>query len=342
MMTHPLTHMKNTLPLLTLAAASLFAASAARADYHILSRVLVASTDKSRYDYLEVDPVNHHLFMANDKRFLVFDTESGEKVGQMGPAARAHGIAIIADTGHGFLTSGDTNSILMFDLKSLKVLKIIKSTGKNPDGIKYDAASKKLYVANGASGSVTVIDPAAGEVTGTISIPGGKLEALGFDHDGHGFVNDEANNCVHVFDVQAMKATVNWPSAPGEGGTGLAVDPEHHRVFSTCGNKKLVVIDTQSGKVVATPEIGEDPDAAVFDPKTQRIFVSNADATMTVLHEDSPDQYSLVQTIQTGTGAKTFAFSEGKIYCAVAKFDNGKPRPAVIPGSLEILIIGEN
>jgi YVTN family beta-propeller protein len=340
-MKNPLTLMKNPLPLLTLAAVSALSTVSARADYHILSRVLVAATDKSRYDYLEVDAANHHLFLANDKRFLVFDTESGEKLGQMGPTSRAHGIAIVTETGHGFLTSGDTNSILMFDLKKLKVLKTIKSTGTNPDGIKYNADTKQIFVANGSSGSVTVIDPAAGEVIGTIAIPGGKLEALGFDGAGHGFVNDEANSLVHVFDVKTMKATVNWPSAPGEGGTGLAVDQEHHRLFSTCGNKKLVVMDTDSGKVVATPEIGEDPDAALFDPKSQNIFVSNADATMTVLHEDSPDKYSLVQTIQTGEGAKTFAFSDGKIYCATAKFDNAKPRPNVVPGTLEILIIGE-
>lgn len=332
--------MKSSVALLLLAASALLPA-AARADYHILSRVMVNGTDKSRYDYLQVDAQNHHLFLANDKRFLVFDTESGEKVGSIGPASKAHGIAIVNDTGHGFLTSGNTNAILMFDLKSLKVLKTIPSTGHNPDGILYNPDLKKVFVANGSSGSITVIDPAAGEVTGTITIPGGKLEALGFDDQGHGFVNDEANSLVHVYDTKTMQATVNWPSAPGEGGTGLAVDKEHHRVFSACGNKKAIVFDSDTGKVVATPEIGDDPDAAYFDAKTQRLFVSNSDGTMTVLHEDSPDKYSLVQTIPTGDGAKTFAFSDGKIYLATAKFDNAQPRPNVVPGTLEILIVGE-
>ena len=329
--------MKLTPLVLCLAAALPAAAS----DYHILTRFHVGG-GTSRYDYLRADPANHHLFLANWEKFVVLDLDSGAKVGEIGPTVRAHGVALAPKYGHGFASSGNTNSVLMFDLKSLKVLATIPSTGKNPDGIEYDRATDRVYTANGASGSVTVIDPDSGKVVGTITIPGGKLEAMGFESPNLAFVNDEENSCVHVFDPQGMKATVNWPSAPGQGGTGLAVDRKHHRVFSACGNGKLVVFDTESGKVVATAAVGDDPDAAVFDPKSQRIFVSNADSTLTVIHEDSPDAYTVEQTVPTGPGAKTCAFAGGKLYLATAQFQkDGSERPPLVAGTLEVLVVGE-
>jgi DNA-binding beta-propeller fold protein YncE len=320
-------------------------------DYHILARFPVGG-DASRVDYLRVDAANRHLFLAHDKRFEVLDIDSGKKVGEIGPSARAHGISIVPDVNRGFATSGNTNAIIMFDLKTLKTISTIPSSGKNPDGIEYDADTKRLYVANGSTGNVTVIDPAEGKVVGTAVLTSGKeskLEAICFDGAGRAFVNDEDMASTHVFDLKTLKPLATWKLAPGEGGTGIAIDREHHRIFATCANEKLIVLDSDTGKVVATPTIGEDPDAVYFDVESQNLFVSCLDSTMTVLHEDSPNTYSLVQTVATGPGAKTSVFYDGKIYLPVMKFGppppttkgQPEPRPPVIPGTLEVIVVGK-
>ena len=343
--------MKTHQKLASLAFAAVCVFASAAEEYHILARYPVGGDD-SRVDYLRVDPVNRHLFVAHTKLFEVLDIDTGKKVGEIKPTLRAHGVALVPDLNRGFASDGNANAIIMFDLKTLKTIATIPSTGKNPDGIEYDADTKRLYVCNGSSGNVTIIDPAAGKVVGNVVLTDGKdskLEAIGFDGAGRAFVNDEEMASTHVFDLKTLKVLATWSLAPGEGGTGMAVDRAHHRIFATCGNDKLVVLDSDTGKVVATPAIGEDPDAVHFDVATQTLYVSCLDSTMTVLHEDSPDSYSLVQTVATGAGAKTSALDHGKIYLPVMKFgtpppptkDKPEPRPPVIPGTLEVIVVGK-
>jgi DNA-binding beta-propeller fold protein YncE len=179
----------------------------------------------------------------------------------------------------------------------------------------------------------------------------GKLEQIGFDGRGRAFVNNEEKSAMHVFDTHTLQPIATWSLAPGEGGTGLIADGPHHRVFATCSNHRLVVVDSDTGRVVATPETGEDADGAVFDPRTGRIFVSNADETMTILHQDSPDGYSLLQTVKTGIGAKQSALDEatGRVFLPTGKFGpkpaaNKKtpnPLPPVVPGTFDVLVYGE-
>lgn len=320
-------------------------------EYHTINRYPVAS-DASRWDYLRVDPATRYLYVAHYTKFDVLDADSGKKVGEIAPANRAHGVVIVPGLNRGFATSGNDNAVIMFDPQTLKTLGIIKTTGTNPDAIQYDAAdTKKIYVVNGSSGNVTVIDPATATVTGTVALSEGKLEQICFDGRGRAFVNNEDKSCVHVFDTHTLKSIATWSAAPGEGGTGLDIDPAHHRLFSTCGNHKLVVFDSDTGKVVATPTIGEDADGVVFDASTDRIFTSNADNTMTVLHEDAPDRYSVLQTVATGVGAKQIALDEktGRIFLPTGQFGPTPaptakvphPLPPVIPGSFEIIAISQ-
>jgi DNA-binding beta-propeller fold protein YncE len=336
--------MKTHQKIIAFTCAAAFVTATCAAEYHPLTRYHIGG-EAGRVDYLRVDPVNHHLFVAHDKVFHVVDLDSGKTIGEIGPAARAHGIAIVPGLNRGFATSGNTNAIIMFDLKTLQTISVIQTSGKNPDGVEYDPETKRVYVANGSTGNISIIDPAQGKVVDNITVTSGKgskLEAMGFDGAGRIFVNDEDMTSTHVIDLKTRKVLTTWSLAPGEGGTGMAVDREHHRIFSSCANKKLIILDSDTGKVVATPAIGDDPDAVFYDPSTQNIFVTCLDSTMTVLHEDTPDAYSTVQVVATGPGAKTGTFDDGKVYLPVMQFDNKPgPRPGVIPGTLDIIVIGK-
>jgi len=307
------------------------------------------------YDYIRFDPAGNRLFIGHDKRFEVIDADTGKKLGEIGPAARAHGVALAQEFGRGFATCGDfksphANSVIMFDLGTLKTISVIKVTGKNPDSIEYDPETKRVYAVNGGSGDVDVIDPATGTIVGTVSLVEGKLEQIGFDGRGHAFVNNEEKSSVHAFDTHTLKAIGTWPLAPGEGGTGLAVDRDHHRLFSACGNEKLLVLNSDTGAVVATPAIGEDPDGAAYDPATGLVFTSSVAGTLSILHQDSPDSYSTVQTLATAYGARTIAYDEktGRAFLVTAKFGPApaptpavpEPRRPVLPGTLEVLVVG--
>ena len=335
---------------LLLCLASLSAAATA-ADYRITARYPVGG-DASRWDYLRVDPATRYLYVAHYTKFEVLNADTGKKVGEIAPANRAHGVVIIPGLNRGFATSGNDNAVIVFDPQTLKILSTVKTGGTNPDAIQYDEAdTRKIYVVNGSSGNVSVIDPATATVTGLVALSEGKLEQICFDGRGRAFVNNEEKSCVHVFDTHTLKPVATWSAEPGEGGTGLDIDAATHRLFSTCGNDKLVVFDSDTGKVVATPAIGEDADGVVFDPATKRIFTSNADKTMTVLHEDSPDTYSLVQTVATGVGAKQIALDgkTGRIFLPTGQFGpkpaatakTPNPLPPVVPGSFEILVISQ-
>ncbi len=314
-----------------------------RAEYSVLSRYHVGG-DASRWDYLRLDPETRYLYVAHSTRFEVLNADTGAKVGEIGPASRAHGVAIVPQLHRGFATSGDDNAVIVFDSRTLKTLQIVKTGGTNPDAVQYDAAdTKKIFVVNGSSGTVTVIDPDTLKIVATVPLTQGKLEQIGFDGRGRAFVNNEEKSQMHVFDTHTFRPIASWSLAPGEGGTGLMVDAAHHRVFATCGNNALVVLDSDSGQVVATPKIGEDPDGGVFDATRGFVYTSNADGTMTVLHQDSPDNYALVQTVPTGTGAKQIELDarSGRVFLPTGKFQESKQKlPPVVPGTFDVLVVG--
>jgi YVTN family beta-propeller protein len=326
--------------------AALFAA-AAKTDYRIVAHYPIG--DPGSYDYLRVDAAARRLYVAHDKRVEVLDADTGKKIGEIGPTQRAHGIAISPETGHGFVTSGIDDQITMFDAKTLAVLKTVKSPGSNPDAIEYDPQSKRIYIGNHGSGEVVVIDPVSCEVVGTIAV-GGKLEGLCFDGRGQGYVVAEDKSAVHVFDTKTLKAKATWSVAPGEGGTGIAIDAPHHRLFVACANEKAVVLDSDSGKVIATPTIGSDPDGITFEPKTGRIFSSNVDGTLTVIQEESPDTYTVVQNVKTSAGCRTITLDEktGRVITCAPQYGpkpapvkgGPKPKAPVLPGTFEAIVIG--
>jgi YVTN family beta-propeller protein len=335
------------LPLLIAALAALPCARALAAEYQVVAHYPIGGTGS--YDYLRVDATDRRLYIAHEKRFEVLDADTGKKLGEIAPTSRAHGVALARDAGHGFASSGIDDEITMFDLKTLATIKKIKSTGSNPDAIEYDPQSKLIYTGNHGSGEVTVIDPVSGDVVATIKL-GGKLEGIGFDGRGQGFVIAEDKSAVHVFDTKTRQPKATWSLTPGEGGTGLGMDAAHHRLFAACGNNKAVVLDSDTGKVIATPTIGDDPDGLVFEPKTGRIFTSNVEGTITVIQQESPDKYSVLQNVKTSPGCKTIALDEktGRVLTCAPQFGpkpapvkgGPKARAPMLPGTFEVFVVG--
>ncbi|MEO6001595.1 MAG: YncE family protein [Opitutus sp.] len=317
-------------------------------DYQVIARHLIGG-DASSYDYLRVDAESRRLYVAHEKRFEVLDADTGQMIGEIGPVSRAHGVALAPLSGHGFASSGIDDLIIMFDLRTLRKLKEFKSSGSNPDSIEYDPASNRVYAANHGSGEVTAIDPDSGEIVGTIKV-GGKLEGLAFDGRGLGYANAEDLSAIQVFDTKTLTAKATWLVAPGEGGTGLAVDAVHHRLFSACANKLVAVLDSDSGKLITTASSGEDPDGLAFDPTTGRLFASNPDGTISIIQQDTPDHYTSLPPVTTALGARTIALDpkSGRVITAAPKFGpkpatvkgGGKPRAPILPGTFEVIVVG--
>lgn len=323
------------------------ALTAAAEDFKILSHFPIGG--EVRYDYLRVDPVMRRLYVSHATRVDVLDADTGAILGNIAPMKGIHGIAIVPELRKGFITAGTDRTVVVFDVDSLKILKVIGALGMKPDAIEYDPNTRMIYVANGQSGGVTVIDPVKGAISGNVPIEG-KLEGMAFDGKGRLFVNTEDKSEIQVIDTHTLRALAAWSIAPVEGGTGLAIDVVHHRLFSSGGNGKLAVVDSDTGALVATPEIGEDPDGDAFDASAGLIYTSNMVGTLSVLHEDGPNDYSLVQTVPTAFGARTISLDSktGRVFLATGKFGdalpasdaNPHPRRQGEPGSFEVLVVG--
>jgi DNA-binding beta-propeller fold protein YncE len=301
------------------------------------------------WDYLTVDNEGHRLYVSHGGQVEVIDLQTHKAVGKVSGMSRIHGIAIAKDLGLGFISDGGSNEVVVFDLKTLAPGNKIK-TGKNPDGIVYDSASKRVFAFNGGSQNATVIDAQSGKVDGTIAL-GGKPEFPVSDGGGNIFDNIEDKNEIVEIDSKSLTVKGHWPIAPCESPSGLAFDAANRRLFAVCDGKKMAVVDADSGKVVATPEIGDGPDAAGYDASTKLAFSSNGEGTLTVIREKSKDSYVPVDVIPTAKGARTMALdtSTHTIYLPTAEFgpapaataQNPHPRPSVLPGTFKILIVSQ-
>ena len=326
------------------AAALLLMGAAARqaATYHVASTYTLGGDGS--WDYLALDTVNHHLFIARENRFMVVNPSTGKLITEIPGMSRAHGIAFAYDAGHGFLTSGADSTVTMFDLETLKVLGTTVAA-VDDDALLYDPATRRVYTFNGDAHSASVIDPVSGKNVGTIDL-GAKPESGVTTGDGKLYVNLEEEGKVAEIDARAMKVTRTWSLAPCESPTGMALDPDHHRLFSACRSKVMAVSDPVAGKLVTTVPIGGAVDGAAFDPATQLAFAPNGDGTLTVIHEDTPDQYSVVQTLETMPGARTMTldYATHTVFTASARFGPvpegaRRRRPPVLPGTFALLEI---
>lgn len=315
--------------------------------YHFIKEI--PGGDDGGWDYLTVDSSAHRLYVSHGTKVVVIDLEKDAVVGEITNTPGIHGIAIAPKLNRGFTSNGRSNNVSIVDLKTLQTLSQV-DTGANPDAILFEPGQSEVYAFNGRGQSATVFTADSGKVVATIPL-GGKPESAQADVEaGRVFNNLEDKNEVAVIDTKTHQVVNRWPIAPGEEASGMAFDAAHHRLFLGCGNKLMVMIDSTSGKVVATVPIGGGVDANAFDPETQLAFSSNGDGNVTIAHEDSPDKITVVQTLTTERGARTMALDPKthKIYLASAKYEastgstdgGARRRPKMIPGSFKILVYG--
>ena len=295
------------------------------------------------WDYIVPDPPNHRLFIGRQSRVMVVDEERGTLLGEVTGIRGAHGTAIAAATGHGFATSGDDGSVVMFDLKTLKTLGRIPAA-EDADAIIYDDASKRVFTFNGDAHSSTVIDPKPGTLITNIPL-GGKPEYGVSAGDGKVYANLTDTSEVVEIDAKAATVSRRWPTAPCKQPVAMAIDTGHHRLFSGCRSGVMAVSDYQTGKVVATVPIGSGVDGTAFDPASGDAFASNADGTLTVIHQDGPDQYHVAQTVQTAPASRNMGLdpTNHRVFIVSAKFGpapaSGRGRGPVLPDSFALMVI---
>ena len=335
----PLTHLTAGV-LLGLTATTSFAADG---PYRFLKEIPVGGD--GGWDYLSVDETAHRLYVSHTSKVVVIDLDKDAVVGEIADTPGVHGFAPAPDLGRGFASNGRENKASVVDLKTLATLSKV-DTGQNPDGMLYEPGRQEVYMFNGRGQSATVIDAKSGKVVATIPL-GGKPE-FGAADPGAGRVynNLEDKNEVVAIDTKTHEVVNHWPIAPNEEASGMAIDLAHHRLFLGCGGSKtMAMLDSASGKVVASVPIGDGVDANAFDPGTQLAFASCGNGTVTIAHEDAPDKLTVVQTLQTERGARTMALDSRthRIYLASAKFEapaEGQRRGKMVAGSFKVLVYG--
>ena len=310
--------------------------------YHLIKSVPVPGDEG--WDYLNVDADARRVYISHGSHVVVLNADTYAIEGDIPDTAGVHGIALAPDLGRGFVSAGRTNTAVIFDIKSLKTLGTAK-TDANPDAIVYDSVTKRVFTLNGRGQNTTAINAADGTVAGTLAL-GGKPEFAVADGKGSIFVNIEDKSELVQFDAQKLTETHRWPLAPCKSPSGLSMDLKSRRLFSVCDEKVMAVVNADTGKVVATPEICQGPDASAFDPATDYAFASCGDGNLTVIHEDSPDKFTVVENVPTKRFARTMGLDlkTHNIFLSSAEFDPpapGERRGKMKPGSFAILVVGK-
>jgi YVTN family beta-propeller protein len=324
-------------------ATAIFAAVPAFAQKQFKMADRVKLGGEGGWDYLTYDNVGHRLFITRGSHVMVVDAVTLKVTGDIPDLSGIHGVALAQELGRGFVSNGGDNTVTIFDLKTLKKIDSVK-VGERPDAILYEPFSKRVFTFNARGQNSTAIDAASGKVVGTIPL-GGKPEFPASDGQGKLYVNIEDKSQIAQVDVSKLTVLNTWPVAPCQEPSALAIDVEHHRLFAGCDNKMMAVVDSDSGKVVTTVPIGEGVDAGRFNPKTQEIFMSCGEGVLTVVHEDSPDKYTVRQNLATVKGARTMAMDKENnvVYLVTAQRVSTPPapgqRPAMVPGSFELIVV---
>ncbi len=340
---------KQVLSVLVVAMAFAFSAPsyAAPVEYKLKQKFTIGGD--GGWDYLTYDPVGKRLFISRATRVQVVDTDKGTVIAEIANTPGVHGIALAQDQNKGYTSNGRENTVTVFDLKTLKETSRIKlpEGDNNPDAILYDPASKRVFSFNGRSKNATVIDATTDKVVSSIPLHG-KPEFAAADGKGMVYVNIEDTAEIQAIDAKKATVTNSWPITGCEEPSGMAMDIKSRRIFSGCHNKVMAVFNPDTAKVVTTVPIGDGVDANGFDPGANLAFSSNGDGTLTVVHEDSADKYTVAQNAQTQRGARTMALNPNshEVYLVTAEFEEQppaegqtRPRRTMKPGSFTLLVM---
>ena len=305
-----------------------FAAPAPSGGFSVIKKIPIAGSGS--FDYLTVDEAARRLYVSHGTQVEVLDIDALTVVGSIPNTAGVHGIAIAPELGRGFTSNGQASTVTIFDLKTLKPI-VDVATGKKPDAIIYDPATSRVFAFNGGGNSATAIDAATGKVAGTVNLDGGPEYATA---DGNGFVynNLEDESLLLKINSRELKVEQRWPTAPCSSPSSMAMDLANRRLFLGCRSKVMAVVDADSGKVITTLPIGDHVDATAFDRETKLVFNSNGEGTITVIHQDSPDKYSIVETVKTVPRAKTMALDPKTHRLFLSTVENGQ---------FEVLVVGQ-
>jgi YVTN family beta-propeller protein len=332
------------LPLIAAAALSAPCVIAAQANYAVINQWKIGGD--GFWDYMTVDPAAHKLYITHGQKVDVVDTGSGKVVSQITGLHGIHGVALDTSGKYGYISDGGGNAVVVFDRSNDSTVATI-AAGTNPDAILFDPATQTVWAFNGRSKDATVIDTKTRKVVATISLPG-KPEFAAADGQGNIYNNIEDKNEIVRLDAHTYKVTSTWPIGC-DSPSGLAIDTEGHRLFSVCDGKKMAVTDYTSGKQLATPAIGDGPDAAAYDAKAKLVFASCGEGVLSVVNA-ADSNYKTAQTVTTERGARTMAYDaeNDRIYLVTAQFgprpaataDNPRPRPTILPGSFTVIVVG--
>ena len=296
--------------------------------YSVIKKISIPG--QGSWDYLTVDASARRLYVSHGTQVEVLDVDSGAIVGSIPKTPGVHGVAIAPELGRGFVSNGQASTVTIFDLKTLKPIADVP-TGQKPDAIIFDPATSRVFAFNGGSNSATAIDAATGKVAGTVNLEGGPEFAAA---DGKGFVFDNLEDESQVVKINSreLKVEQRWPTAPCKAPSSMAIDRANRRLFLGCRSKVMAVINADTGQVITTLPIGDHVDATAFDEETKLIFNSNGEGTVTVIHQDSPDKYSVVETVKTLPRAKTMALDPKTHQLFLSTAENGQ---------FEVLVVGK-
>jgi len=319
-------------------------ANAQNSGYHVLNTFHIPSP--GGWDYIAVSPVNGNIYVSHSTQVNILNQNTGDSVGVIPSTTGVHGIAFAPEFKKGFTSNGKLNTVTVFDINTNAVLAEIK-TGENPDAIMYDPFSKKIYTCNGRSKDLSIIDPATNAVVKTVEL-GGKPETAVSDEEGNLYINIEDKSEIAVVNTKTNTVTDHWKTGNGKEPSGLAIDVKTKRLFAGCDNKLLIVMNAENGKVVKELTIGEGCDGVAFDPEFKNVFSSNGEGTLTVIHEKSAKEFSIVENAPTKKGARTLAVDEKthRVYLPTGEFlppspDQKGKRPGIVPGSFQVLVVGK-
>ena len=339
--------MRTLSALLVMGVSAVTMATPAASGYRLLETLPVAGDEG--WDHPTVDSVARRLYVTHGTHVVVIDVDTGKLVGKIDDTPGVHFTVIDPDLGRGFISNGGAARLTIFNAKTLETIAQVNSGGENPGPTVFDPATKRVFTFNLNSQNATAVDSKDGKAVGTFDL-GGRPELAGTDARGNVYVNLVQKNVVLQIDARKMTVSQTWPVAPCVGPRTMAVDQQNGRLLIGCANRRMAVLDSSSGRVVNTVPIGPGPDDSAYDPETRLIYISNGDGTVSIIQQESPDSYSLLETVKTAPGARNMALDLKTKRIFLPLFDrappppptaqNPNPRGSAIPGTFRVLVFG--